>query len=60
MLVDLETLCITAVLDFEFMNAMLAEFMYDPPWWLLLSGPEMWLECCFMDEFLAFYEPRIA
>ncbi|QKX58011.1 uncharacterized protein TRUGW13939_05131 [Talaromyces rugulosus] len=61
MLVNPETLCITAVLDFEFTNAMPAEFTYDPPWWLLLSGPEMWLErCCSMDEFLALYEPRMA
>ncbi|CAG7558097.1 unnamed protein product [Fusarium equiseti] len=42
MLVDPETLCITAVLDFEFTNAMPAQFSYDPPWWLLLSGPEAW------------------
>jgi hypothetical protein len=32
MLIDLMTLQITAVLDFEFTNAMPAEFMYDPPW----------------------------
>ncbi|KAL2811295.1 phosphotransferase enzyme family protein-like protein [Aspergillus cavernicola] len=59
MLVNPETLCITAVLDFEFTNAMPAEFTYDPPWWLLLSGPEMWLDRCSMEEFLALYEPRM-
>ncbi|KAJ5573494.1 uncharacterized protein N7459_007921 [Penicillium hispanicum] len=59
MLIDPETLQITAVLDFEFTNAIPAEFTYDPPWWLLLSGPEMWLERCAFEEFLALYEPRM-
>ena len=59
MLIDPETLQITAVLDFEFTNAMPAEFTYDPPWWLLLSGPEVWLERCAMDEFVTLYEPRM-
>lgn len=59
MLVDPKTLNITAVLDLEFTNAMPAAFTYDPPWWLLLSGPEMWLERCQMDEFVALYEPRL-
>ncbi|KAJ5158675.1 uncharacterized protein N7500_008326 [Penicillium coprophilum] len=59
MLIDPKTLQITAVLDFEFTNAMPAEFTYDPPWWLLLSGPEMWLERCSMEEFVTLYEPRM-
>ncbi|KAJ5675436.1 hypothetical protein N7462_008333 [Penicillium macrosclerotiorum] len=59
MLIDPETLRITAILDFEFTNAMPAEFTYDPPWWLLLSGPEMWLERGGMEEFLTLYEPRM-
>ncbi|RLL93520.1 hypothetical protein CFD26_102861 [Aspergillus turcosus] len=59
MLIDPETLRITAILDFEFTNAMPAEFTYDPPWWLLLSGPEMWLERCAMEEFVALYEPKM-
>jgi hypothetical protein len=59
MLVDPETLRITAVLDLEFTNAMPAQFTYDPPWWLLLSGPEVWLESCAMEEFVALYEPRM-
>ncbi|KAH7317227.1 hypothetical protein BKA65DRAFT_515597 [Rhexocercosporidium sp. MPI-PUGE-AT-0058] len=59
MLVNPETLCITALLDFEFTNTMPAQFTYDPPWWLLLSGPEMWLDRCSMEEFLACYEPRM-
>ncbi|KAJ5382867.1 hypothetical protein N7517_000778 [Penicillium concentricum] len=59
MLIDPETLQITVVLDFEFTNAMPAEFTYDPPWWQLLSGPEMWLDRCLMDEFVTLYEPRM-
>ncbi|KAG5798293.1 hypothetical protein H9Q69_002690 [Fusarium xylarioides] len=59
MLVDPDTLQITAVLDFEFTNAMPAQFTYDPPWWLLLSGPETWLERFSIEEFRDQYEPRM-
>ncbi|OAQ62567.1 protein kinase-like domain [Purpureocillium lilacinum] len=59
MLVDPETLKITAVLDFEFTNAMPAQFTYDPPWWLLLSGPEAWLDRGSMNEFRKCYELRM-
>lgn len=59
MLVDPKTLRITAVLDLEFTNVMPAAFAYDPPWWLLLAGPDVWLERDDMDEFLALYEPRL-
>ncbi|KND86545.1 hypothetical protein TOPH_08818 [Tolypocladium ophioglossoides CBS 100239] len=59
MLVNPDTLQITAVLDFEFTNAMPAQFTYDPPWWLLLSGPEVWLDRGAVEEFLACYEPRM-
>ncbi|KAJ3549634.1 hypothetical protein NM208_g403 [Fusarium decemcellulare] len=59
MLVDPETLRITAVLDFEFTNAMPAQFTYDPPWWLLLSGPEVWLDRGSIQEFRDQYEPRM-
>ena len=58
-LADPETLQITAVLDFEFTNAMPAQYAYDPPWWLLLLGPDMWLERRTMEEFLTRYEPRM-
>jgi hypothetical protein len=58
-LVNPETFRIMAVLDLEFTNAMPAQFTYDPPWWLLLSGPEMWLDRCSMEEFLTCYEPRM-
>lgn len=59
MLVDPETFQITAVLDFEFTNAMPAQFTYDPPWWLLLSGPEVWLDRGSIEEFRSLYEPRM-
>lgn len=56
-LVDPETLQITAVIDLEFTNSMPAQFTYDPPWWLLLSGPEAWLDAGRMDEFLHLFVP---
>ena len=59
MLIHPETLEITAVLDFEFTNAMPAQFTYDPPWWLLLSGPEVWLDRGSIEEFRDRYEPRM-
>ncbi|KAF1962135.1 hypothetical protein CC80DRAFT_522070 [Byssothecium circinans] len=59
MLVNPETLQITAVFDFEFTNSLPAQFAYDSPWWLLLSGPETWLDRCALQEFLALYEPRM-
>lgn len=59
MLADPDTLRITAVLDFEFTNAMPAQFAYDPPWWLLLLGPDMWLERHSMEEFMIRYIPRM-
>ncbi|KPM43197.1 hypothetical protein AK830_g3374 [Neonectria ditissima] len=58
-LIDPETLCITAILDLEFTNAMPAQFTYDPPWWLLVSGPEVWLDRGAIDEFVALFEPRM-
>lgn len=59
MLVDPETLQITAVLDLEYTNAMPAQFTYDPPWWLLLSGPDVWLDRGSVEEFQSLYEPRM-
>ncbi|KID96571.1 Protein kinase-like domain protein, partial [Metarhizium majus ARSEF 297] len=59
MLVHPETLQITAMLDFEFTNAMPAQFTYDPPWWLLISGPEVWLDRGSIEEFLTLYTPRM-
>jgi hypothetical protein len=58
MLIDPETLQITAIPDLEFTNAMPAEFTYDP-WWLLLTGLDSWLESGAIDEFVSLYEPRM-
>ena len=59
-LVDKKTLRITAVLDFEFTNVMPAQFAHDPPWWLLLVGPDMWIERGHtMEEFVSLYQPRL-
>ncbi|KAL6712649.1 hypothetical protein ACN47E_000526 [Coniothyrium glycines] len=59
MLADPETLKVNGILDWEFTHAMPAQFSYDPPWWLILKGPDMWLERYSMGEFLARYEPRL-
>ena len=59
MIIDPTSLKITAIVDLEFINAMPAQFSFDPPWWLLLSGPEAWLDRGAMDEFVALYQPRM-
>ncbi|KAL2754160.1 hypothetical protein ACRALDRAFT_1076014 [Sodiomyces alcalophilus JCM 7366] len=59
MLIDTKSLRITALLDFEFTNSMPTQFVYDPPWWLLLRGPDVWLNDDRMDEFLELYVPRM-
>jgi aminoglycoside phosphotransferase (APT) family kinase protein len=59
MLVNPETLQITAVIDFEFTNAMPAQFAYDPPSWLLLAKPEHWLDRNAAAEFRSLYEPQL-
>lgn len=56
---DPDTLRITAVLDFEFTNAMPAQFAHDPPWWLLLLAPHTWLERDNKKEFLDRFVPRM-
>ncbi|KAF4339182.1 kinase-like domain protein [Fusarium beomiforme] len=58
MLIDPETLRIVAVFDFEFTNAMPAQFVYDVPWWLLLQPPAVWLRQNKLEEFLRLFEPR--
>ncbi|KAF1911345.1 putative altered inheritance of mitochondria protein 9, mitochondrial, partial [Ampelomyces quisqualis] len=59
MLADPLTLKVHAILDWEFTHAMPAQFSSDPPWWLILKGPDMWLENYSMHDFLARYEPRL-
>ena len=57
-LVDPKTLRITAVLDLEFTNAMPGQYSSDPPWWLLLAGPDSYLfRGHTIEEFVAAYEP---
>lgn len=34
---------VAAVIDWEFTYAAPAQFVLDPPWWLLFETPEMWL-----------------
>lgn len=58
MLIDPDTLRITAVFDFEFTNVMPAQYSQDVPWWLLLLHPGEWLRDNKMDEFLRLFEPR--
>ncbi|OBR15002.1 phosphotransferase enzyme family protein [Colletotrichum higginsianum IMI 349063] len=59
MLVDPDTMQITAVLDWEFTNAMPAQFSHDPPWWLLLADPGSWVDRDAVQEFRDLYEPRM-
>jgi hypothetical protein len=59
MLIDPNTLRIALVLDFEFTNSMPAQFAYDPPWWLLLRNPGIWIDEEGIDSFLARYVPRL-
>ncbi|KAF6790750.1 phosphotransferase enzyme family protein [Colletotrichum sojae] len=57
-LVDPETLRITAVLDWEFTNAMPAQFAADVPWWLLLKDPASWVFDDGVQDFRSRFEPR--
>ncbi|WQF90419.1 hypothetical protein CDEST_15433 [Colletotrichum destructivum] len=58
MLADSETLRISSVLDFEFTNAMPAQFADDVPWWLLLQKPAVWISEGKVQEFLTLLQPR--
>ncbi|KAI8943305.1 hypothetical protein NX059_001325 [Plenodomus lindquistii] len=59
MLADPETYKIHAIIDWEFTHAMPAQFSYDAPWWLILKGPDMWLEHYSMQQFIDNYEPKL-
>ncbi|EAQ91085.1 hypothetical protein CHGG_03020 [Chaetomium globosum CBS 148.51] len=60
MLLNPTTLRITALLDFEFAYSAPAHFTHDPPWWLLLRGPDLWLDKHGgLDQFLERYVPRM-
>ncbi|KFY95481.1 hypothetical protein V500_02760 [Pseudogymnoascus sp. VKM F-4518 (FW-2643)] len=59
-LVDPKTHRITAVLDLELANAMPSQYSSEPPWWLLLAGPDSYLlRGHTMEEFMAAYEPDL-
>ncbi|KAF2768909.1 phosphotransferase enzyme family protein-like protein [Teratosphaeria nubilosa] len=59
-LVDPTTLRIKAVLDLEFTNAMPSQFASEPPWWLLLVGPDSYLiRGLSLAGFVEAYEPRL-
>jgi len=53
------SLKILAILDFEFVNTMPAQFAYDPPWWLAMVSPGLMLEQFAMEDFEALYVPRL-
>lgn len=57
MLVRRETAEITAVIDFEYTNAMPAAFARDPPLWLLPWAPEKALERDLFPWWMQTYEP---
>lgn len=59
-LINPETMKITALLDFEFRNVMPAQFAYDLPWWLILREPgiEVSEGEAGKQRFLDLFEPR--
>ena len=59
-LINPETMKITALLDFEFTNVMPAQFAYDLPWWLILREPgiEVSEGEAGKQRFLDLFEPR--
>lgn len=59
-LVDPDTFCIKAVLDLEFTNAMPSQFASEPPWWLLLVGPDSYLlRDRTIEDWVEAYEPQL-
>ncbi|KAH6646918.1 hypothetical protein BKA67DRAFT_580918 [Truncatella angustata] len=59
MLVNPNTLRITAVLDWEFTNTMPSQYANDVPWWLLLKQPASWVCDGEIQEFLDLFIPRM-
>ena len=55
-LIDVQKLCVTGVIDWEFTYVAPAEFTYVAPWWLLLQSPQDWEPD--LNDFLARYSPR--
>lgn len=56
-IIDMEKLCVSAAIDWEFTYVAPAEFIYVAPWWLLLQSPEDWESD--LNEFLTRYTPRL-
>ncbi|KAB8213299.1 kinase-like domain-containing protein [Aspergillus novoparasiticus] len=56
-LICLDTLRVSGVIDWEFTYAAPAEFTYVAPWWLLLQSPEDWEGD--LNQFLVRYSPRL-
>ncbi|KAE8398051.1 kinase-like protein [Aspergillus pseudonomiae] len=56
-LIDLDTLRVSGVIDWEFTYAAPAEFTYVAPWWLLLQSPEDWEGD--LNQFLTRYSPKL-
>lgn len=54
--VDVSTLAVSGVVDWEFTYAAPVEFAHAAPWWLLLERPEEWDYD--LDQFLARFMPR--
>ncbi len=48
---------ILGALDWEFAYAAPAQFVLDPPWWLLLQVPELWQEG--LEDWAGVYDSRI-
>ncbi|KAI3391712.1 hypothetical protein diail_6876, partial [Diaporthe ilicicola] len=49
---------LAGVIDWEFTYAAPAQFVLDPPWWLLFETPEMWKPGG-VDEWSKAYEPQL-
>lgn len=49
---------LAAVIDWELTYAAPAQFVLDPPWWLLFETPEMWKPGG-VDEWRKAYEPQL-
>lgn len=59
-LIDPDNLRIKAVLDLEFTNAMPRQFASEPPWWLILVGPDSYLlRDHTIEDWIKAYEPRL-
>lgn len=49
---------LAAVIDWEFTYAAPAQFVLDPPWWLLFETPDMWKPGG-VDEWSKAYAPQL-